>query len=166
MRARKAGETKANGDRAYWTYTAYGKLASHTDLGRQTSTTTHDPFAGTLASITSLRPDPSPGAPAGAMVSARDVRYEYDGAGVPSASVPPKRNLPGPPFFELPCPPLHLRAYRRSIRSSGTSILLAALPFICSPGTGVAAQSVRMSPRCCPVPIAHAHCAVEKLSSE
>lgn len=65
MRARKAGETKANGDRAYWTYTAYGKLASHTDLGRQTSTTTHDPFAGTLTSITSLRPDPAPARPPG-----------------------------------------------------------------------------------------------------
>ena len=46
------------------------KLASHTDLGGQISTSSYDPYAGTFASVKSVRPDPSPGTPAGAPVSA------------------------------------------------------------------------------------------------
>ena len=46
------------------------KLATHTDLGGQISTSSYDPYAGTFASVKSVRPDPSPGAPAGAPVSA------------------------------------------------------------------------------------------------
>ena len=78
---RKVAEINANGDTAYWTYTANGKLATHTDLGGQVSTYTYDANAGYLAGIKSRRPDPTPGAPAGSMVDARDTRYEYDTAG-------------------------------------------------------------------------------------
>ncbi len=78
---RKVAEINANGDTAYWTYTANGKLATHTDLGGQVSTYTYDANAGYLAGIKSRRPDTTAGAPAGSMVDARDIRYEYDTAG-------------------------------------------------------------------------------------
>ncbi len=78
---RKVAEINANGDTAYWTYTANGKVATHTDLGGQISTYTYDAYAGYLVGIKSRRPDTTAGAPAGSMVDARDVRYEYDTAG-------------------------------------------------------------------------------------